>query len=448
MATDHEGGRVLRLRRGLTHFPDAAALGATGNEFLAYQTGKSMGYELRAIGINMNLAPVQEIGNSKSFLENRIWGEDGKRVGEMTTSYIRGLHSVGVLAVAKHFPGHSYSSEDSHFSLPQVNKTLSQLWLEDLQSFRIGIDRGLQAIMSAHVEVPMVDRGPASLSHRFLTDILRGQLGFKGLIITDDLEMEGAKGKSGLRAEDLAIKALKAGTDQIMVVWSTDVQTGIRNRILDAIHSGEIAEKEIDEKVGRILRLKTEFATDRQENPFWKENLNRPEATRLVETIIKDSQVWLAGDPKNVLKGFHGHWEERWLVVVPDSAAKMSWLEFRPQDEVVVGDRRIAAEKIKALKNRLEDSLLKSQPVLVVTGARASGSESLFKELQGVLGRVASKGSLGPVLWVHQGLRPVHFLKNPDQLKVGILSFPISSHSSWSVIRDTFKKQGMPSRDL
>ena len=123
VATDHEGGRVVRLRKGLTNFPDALALGATEKKEIAFRVGKIMGLELSSLGFNMNLAPVLDLGNGKSFLENRIWGSDPVKVSEMTTGFIDGLHSSRILAVAKHFPGHGGTSVDSHFDLPVIEKS-------------------------------------------------------------------------------------------------------------------------------------------------------------------------------------------------------------------------------------------------------------------------------------------------------------------------------------
>lgn len=248
LATDHEGGRVLRIKKGITQFPDAAAVGSLRDPETSFEVGRAMGLELSALGFNMNLAPVLDLGNARSFLANRVWGEDPSRVRDSTIPFVQGLHSSRVLGVAKHFRGHGGTSEDSHFSLPVIHKSEKDLWTQDLLPFQSAVEEGILAVMTAHVELPQIDRGPASLSSKFITEILKEKIGFNGLVITDDLEMGGVAKQLGFTAQDLALKALKAGSDLILIVWSQELQQKVVERMELALGNKEITQEWLDPK--------------------------------------------------------------------------------------------------------------------------------------------------------------------------------------------------------
>lgn len=442
IATDHEGGTVLRLRKGLTAFPDAAAVGATGDIETAFRVGKAMGHELAALGINMNLAPVLDLGNARSFLENRVWGEAGGPVGTLAMAYVRGLESSRVLAVAKHFPGHGGATGDSHFTLPQVTKTFQALWEEDLEPFRHAVKAGVQAVMTAHVEVPAIDKGPASLSPKFVTTLLREQFGFKGLVLTDDLEMGGVTPLSGTPVEELALRALKAGTDMVMVVWSEKAQEKIRDRVVRAVREGEVTEAWLDERIRRIDRIRKFFAvppSEEWENPDWRENLRRPEFLALSAGIPQRALRWVAGPRAALSAGFAQAWDKPWVAMLPEASARV-WKRIRPQDEIVVYKRRADVEAVQSLERRLKAALSGEKPLVVVTPPRASSSEAVFDLFKKNLGHQGVRGrNSALVLWAHQGSTPVVFKRAPDEVKIGVVSLHSASLASLMVLAETLR---------
>ena len=203
VSIDQEGGRVTRLRRarGYTEFPSPMALGATGDPENARQVAAALGRELLAVGINMDLAPVLDVNSNprNPVIGTRSFGSDPQRVAAFGVAFIEGLQGVGVMAVGKHFPGHGDTGIDSHVSLPAVTHDRSRLEAVEFPPFRAAIDAGVAGIMSAHVTFPAVDPTaglPATLSSRVMTGLLREEMGYDGLLLTDSLEM-GALARSG-----------------------------------------------------------------------------------------------------------------------------------------------------------------------------------------------------------------------------------------------------------
>ena len=444
IATDHEGGKVLRLRRGMTNWPDAAAVGALEDPFVAFRVGKEMGHELSALGINMNLAPVLDLGNSRSFLENRVWGSSSRQVAKMTTAFIRGLHAGRVLAVAKHFPGHGGTELDSHFDLPVIKKSFARLWREDLLPFRTAVKDGVQAIMTAHVEIPAVAEGPASLSYEFITKILRERLGFRGLILTDDLEMGGITKRLGYPAEELALQSLKAGTNLVMVVWSQEMQFKIRDRVVKAVREGELSEAWLDGKVRQVLRTKAEVGSmGAISNPYWTDLIRSERASKLQKKIVNGAVLWQGGDPSKSLVPLAKDWKKGWKVVVMRKSAERFWRRFRPQDQVFFIDKRSDGKRLGELDKFLGSAASKGKPFVVVSGPRASSSEAAFLKIQKRVAAWEMDASIkSPLLWIHQGSIPVALKKNAEKLKVGFLSLHSSSMASLKELAKFLKTGG------
>ena len=285
VAADFEGGMVMRLRRGMSAFPDGAVIGASEDPNLAFKIGQAKGYELAALGINTNLAPVLDIGNAMSFLANRIWGQDPKVVADMTSHYIKGLLSAGIYPVAKHFPGHGSSPVDSHFDLPLQNKKLDQLWREDLKPFQKAIQENVPALMTAHVKIPALDQRPASLSRKIIKELLREKMGYRGLVITDDLHMGGVARSQNMSFEQKALEALKAGTDMIMLAWFPEEQRKLQQYLMTAVRNGDFPEKMLNAKVRRILASKKYHLRDVGNNPYWKGLLQRGSTEKNVQRL-------------------------------------------------------------------------------------------------------------------------------------------------------------------
>ncbi len=222
IAVDHEGGRVQRFREGFTGIPPMRALGEVWDEHpqqakrLAREVGYVLGAELRAVGIDFSFAPVLDLDyGASTVIGSRAFHRQPRAVADLAHALVLGLHDAGMNAVGKHFPGHGYVAADSHLDVPVDERDLVDLELDDLVPFHQLIDLGLAGIMPAHVIYPKVDDRPAGFSRRWLTDILRGQMGFDGVIFSDDLSMEGARVAGGV--VERATAALEAGCDMALL---------------------------------------------------------------------------------------------------------------------------------------------------------------------------------------------------------------------------------------
>lgn len=265
IATDQEGGVVARLTTGATELPGNMALGAARDPKLVRQAYKIMAQELRAVGIQMDLAPDLDVNVNPDnpVIGVRSFAENPELVAQMGTEAIRGLQKNNVIATAKHFPGHGDTNVDSHLGLPVINKSREELEKVELVPFKQAIASGIDAIMTAHIHVPALDPTPdlpATLSKPILTGLLREQLGYKGLIITDSMTMAGVANYFG-GVPQAAVKAVDAGADIILLTPSltTDEQIEVYRAIVDAVRAGTLAEKRIDESVLRILKAKLRY---------------------------------------------------------------------------------------------------------------------------------------------------------------------------------------------
>jgi beta-N-acetylhexosaminidase len=263
VALDQEGGNVVRVHHPLAVLPGAMTLGATRDPMLAYLIGQAVGAELRLLGFDMNLAPVLDINHNprNPVINVRAFGDDPSLVAALGGAYALGQEQAGLATVAKHFPGHGTTASDSHFSLPRIEADLETLSRSDLVPFRHAFGAGLPALMTAHVQVPALepDGTPASLSPRVVTGLLRGTLGFDGLVITDDLEMRAISGELGVG--EAAVRAILAGADMVMVIWTPQRKQEVLEALRAAARSGRIPIARLDEAVRRSLRLKERLGT-------------------------------------------------------------------------------------------------------------------------------------------------------------------------------------------
>lgn len=260
ITADLEGGAGLRYR-GATRLPRAMAIGATFDQEMAYEAGRITASEARAIGINVNFYPVADVNNNprNPIINIRSFGGDPELVSSMVRAYIAGLQEWGVLATAKHFPGHGDTSVDSHLELPVIEADRDRLDRIELVPFKEAIKSGVGAVMTAHIALPKVDpsKVPATLSEKVLTDLLRRQMGFQGLIFTDAMDMRGVA--AHYPGGEAAVRALKAGAD--IILYPPDTAEAF-NAIKQAVISGQIPEKRIDESVRRILWAKAGLRLD------------------------------------------------------------------------------------------------------------------------------------------------------------------------------------------
>jgi beta-N-acetylhexosaminidase len=302
-AADFERGLSMRLE-GATAFPAAMAFGATDDKNLARQFGRISAQESRAIGVEWNWFPIADVNSNPAnpIIDTRSFGEDPAQVSEMVAAYIEGARSQGLLTTAKHFPGHGDTDTDSHLTLARVPATMDRLNAVELVPFRSAIAAGVDSVMVGHLIVPAVEpdpNRPASVSAHVIKDLLQGQLGFKGLVVTDGLDMAGLTHVfSGSEAEissEAAVAAVEAGEDMIIIPGDLG---GAYNGLLAAVKKGEISEARIDTSVLKILRMKASVGLDR--NRFVdlsrvQDQIAQPENVAFAESVA-DRAVTLVED--------------------------------------------------------------------------------------------------------------------------------------------------------
>ncbi|HEX9871008.1 MAG TPA: beta-N-acetylhexosaminidase [Candidatus Tectomicrobia bacterium] len=258
IAVDQEGGRVARLKAPFTAFPSAARVGQTASEPLAYEVGQTLGRELCAVGINMDMAPVLDVltNPANTVIGDRAFSTDPQSVARQGVAFMRGLHAAGILAVAKHFPGHGDTWLDSHVALPRSERTDAQLRACELLPFQEAIGAGLQAIMTAHVIFKAWDPAhPATVSSSILSGILRAELGFSGVIISDDLGMAAVSETTPW--EEVPLRAIRAGVDLLLIGHQRQRQERAYTSVLRAIERGELPETLVDGALARVQALKS-----------------------------------------------------------------------------------------------------------------------------------------------------------------------------------------------
>jgi beta-N-acetylhexosaminidase len=255
ISADFENGVGMRIT-GTNVFPHSMAIGATNNPDYAYKIGKAIANEASMLGVNINFAPVADINNNPEnpVINLRSFSENKDIVCEFCSAFIKGSLEGGVIATAKHFPGHGNTIIDSHKDLPVINGSKEYLLENELSPFIKLINDGVQAIMIGHLNVPAFEstnKLPSSLSYNIVTRLLKEQLGFKGLIITDALDMRAVT--NYYDAAESVVKAFEAGND--ILLMPQDIKIGIQ-ALFDAVNSGEITEKRLNESVKKILSAK------------------------------------------------------------------------------------------------------------------------------------------------------------------------------------------------
>jgi beta-N-acetylhexosaminidase len=265
VAGDFEQGVLPARLFGTTVFPHAMAFGAAGKVEYAQAFGRITAQESRALGVHWNLFPVADVNSNPAnpIIGTRSFGADPEQVGDLVAAYIRGARANGMLTTAKHFPGHGNTATDSHLDVPRVDERLGTLWAVDLSPFRKAIAADVDAIMTAHERVPTLDPDPdhvATTSPLVVTDLLKKQLGFKGLVVSDALDMAGLTRLYGLNPERATVDAFNAGDD--VLTMPADLDASYR-AVLEAVRRGEISESRLDESVLKILRAKASLSLDK-----------------------------------------------------------------------------------------------------------------------------------------------------------------------------------------
>lgn len=255
IGTDQEGGIVSRLAGVATFFPGQMAAGATRDAALINAQEQVTGSQLRALGINLDYAPVADVNvdPANPVIGIRSFGAHAGLVSAMTAAAVAGFHAAGEAATAKHFPGHGDTDTDSHTGLAIIHHTLSQWWRIDAPPFEAAIHAGVDEIMIGHIEVPALDNSgqPASLSHKIVTGLLRGKLGYHGVVTTDSLQMGGVL--DGHNDAQIAVLAVQAGDDQLLMPDNVPVAY---HAVLDAVRTRKISMARLNASVTRIISLK------------------------------------------------------------------------------------------------------------------------------------------------------------------------------------------------
>jgi beta-N-acetylhexosaminidase len=260
-AVDEEGGSVSRMPGEFEKLPANREIGELNNTALCFEIGKLLADEIKAFGYNMNFAPVLDINSNpqNTVIGNRAFGDDAEIVRRLGVSTMKGIKSGGVISVVKHFPGHGDTLADSHAGLPIVNHNMDRLNAVELVPFKDAVRQGADAVMVAHILMNKIDgENPATMSGAVVTGILRRQMGFEGVIITDDMTMGAITQNYDIG--EAAVKAFCAGADIILVCHGNDNQFKVINALENAIISGTISKERLNESLKRILKLKQMYS--------------------------------------------------------------------------------------------------------------------------------------------------------------------------------------------
>jgi len=260
IAIDQEGGRVSRLPKGFTIFPPCELIGRCHSGELAYAAAATIAKELKAVGINMNMAPVLDVNSNPDnpVIGDRAFGSSPDRVIEMGLVTAAALHDYNVVACGKHFPGHGDTTADSHKELPVVEAPRERLEAVEFPPFRRAADAGIASLMTAHVLYKAMDgRVPATLSPEIITHLLRDQMQYDGVVLTDDLEMHAIVDHYG--PGDAAVRAVVAGCDILLICKERDREIAAFEALEQAVASGTIDTARLDLSVARIQRMKQRY---------------------------------------------------------------------------------------------------------------------------------------------------------------------------------------------
>jgi len=270
VSTDQEGGRVARLKSPFTLWPPMLTLGRSGDEKLAARFARALAAELRAVGISLDYTPVLDIlTNSRNpVIGDRALAERAEDVAKLGSVIIRTLQEEGIAACGKHFPGHGDTSTDSHHELPVVEHPPDRLERVELVPFRAAIDAGVASIMTAHVLIPALDEArPATLSPHIIDGILKKQLGYRGIVFTDDLDMKAISAKYGTM--EAVVAAIAAGCDAVLMCGTNhDVQAGAIEAVIHAVEDGTLPFTRVEDALLRQRRVKERFLAPPRPRPL------------------------------------------------------------------------------------------------------------------------------------------------------------------------------------
>ncbi|MFJ7408209.1 MULTISPECIES: beta-N-acetylhexosaminidase [unclassified Lysinibacillus] len=285
LGVDQEGGRVTRLPGELENFPPNKQIGQVNNPDFSYKVGKLLGHELKEFGLNLDFAPVLDINSNPNnpVIGDRSFGNNPEIVSKLGIQTMKGIQSQNVITTIKHFPGHGDTSVDSHLDIPIVNKSLNQLKELELIPFERAINQGADVVMVAHILLPQLDKtNPGTMSKAVMTNLLRKQLGFTGVIMTDDMTMGAITGHFDIGKA--SVESVKAGSDIILVGHDYNNVVKIISSLKDAVKNGEISEQKLNESIERIIQLKRKYSI----NDTKVENPNINEINKSINSLLNN----------------------------------------------------------------------------------------------------------------------------------------------------------------
>jgi beta-N-acetylhexosaminidase len=266
VSVDQEGGRVARLKTPFTVWPPMMTLGRSGDEKLAERFARALAAELSAVGISLDYTPVLDIltNADNPVIGDRALATTAEDVARLGTVLIRTLQASGIAACGKHFPGHGDTSVDSHFELPLIEHPPDRIDRVELVPFRAAIGAGVASIMTAHILIPALDKErPGTLSHRIVTGMLKEELGYDGLVLSDDLEMKAVSGRYGLA--EATVMAVAAGCDAVLMCGADQhAQADSLEAVIRAAESGELPAMRVEDALARHRRVKERFLMNRR----------------------------------------------------------------------------------------------------------------------------------------------------------------------------------------
>jgi beta-N-acetylhexosaminidase len=370
VATDHEGGRVIMLGRGTTIFPDNLAVGAVGDETFAYRQGVIEGRELRRLGVDLNLGPVLDVLTER-YSPNigiRSYGKDPALVARLGSARIRGMAAAGLLACAKHFPGKGHSPLDAHLRLPRIESDWAEMRGTHLPPFFAAIEAGVVCVMTSHPVYPKLDPSgvPATFSRRIVREYLREEVGFQGVIVSDDLEM-GAVAET-CPVGEAAVRAAEAGHDLLLVCHTEPAQRAAASALLEAYRTGRLPRTELEAAVERVRALRERVGPRTAGGPPAPERdgpaLAMAIATRAVTRVSP-------GRP-----GFRRALNGRVLVVFPRFSALAARITIEPE---VADEREYLTATFARVGVRAEPLVVGIEPTpeeIAEAAARAAGADA------------------------------------------------------------------------
>lgn len=285
LGVDQEGGRVDRFPKEIKKLPTNKTIGEQDNEELSYQVGELLGEQLQALGFNLNFAPVLDIHSNPNnpVIGDRSFGPHPDTVRKLGVQTMKGMQSKHVIPVIKHFPGHGDTSVDSHFELPEINKELTELEKLEFTPFKKAIEEGADMVMTAHILLPQVDADePASMSEKIINGLLREQLDFDGVVITDDLTMKAISDHYDLG--EAAVQSVQAGTDMILIAHHYKEFIAVVQALKNAVENGDLSEERIDESMLRIIRLKEKYEVEDVQT----EAIHTREINQMIKEVFPD----------------------------------------------------------------------------------------------------------------------------------------------------------------